>query len=1076
MHGQSLSVLLLLRTLTVVNDNVLRWLAIGLGKRAVASGGVALVLTLGTAGFVLPFILLAWLAGYLADRYPKRTVIIWCKFAEIVIATGAVGTVVWGVCSGGTFASLPVGLWLLLSSLIVIGCQAAILAPSLVGSIPETVPAAKLSSANGLFATVTLAATLIGMAGGNWLADSTPIANTAAPSGIVVGAEANIQLIPSWVDALPTAIVLIGLAIAGWIAAIWLVPRPAADPLAPPPWNALTRTRSDLTELFRSPELSAAAAGIIFFWALGAVAQLNVDQFATEAGATSQGQIVPLLVALLSGIGLGSLLAGKMSTRGVDLGLVPIGASLMAVGAICLAISPAVIFIDGSCNNPAWWFVVTSLLILGLGAGAFDVPLEAYFQAQSPAAKRGSLLATVNLLVFSGIFAASLLYGLLRTPVGSATAPLLSARSIFGIFSILSTAAVGIAVYAAPRATVRIIIASIVNVLYRFRIARADLMPVVGPAVVVANHLSWLDGFIVVLASPRPIRLVVYGPNIQGRFLQMLAKQWRFILFEPRTKSIAQALKTIQTGLANGEVIGIFCEGGISRTGQILGFKRGLEWILERVTAPIVPLSIDGMWGSLLSFSEGRFFTKIPRGCRRPITLTFGPALPIGAHPNEARLALQEITTGVVRGRMLANRFVKKDLLSWFRRFRHQTLAITADGMAAGSQRSLTGADLLATRRPTRTSGAIDSFRTMATLSGLETAYAAVLAGVPLDMSTGQPVNIAIQLDGACGPATYSQRLERIWDWCIAGFGMAQVSSQGPRPPNAPRAFAASSPPSPVLPRRDTNSPRSALVVIDQVNKKGLDWAALAAGAEAFDGACLVHRKDRLLTSLASGDPLYVQLGLLGGALLGIRAVVIDPRLTVQSLIDTIVNEGITIWLGRLDQVSALARELVARPLLKNKFISVLQVVVMPIEDAATLPQVQIAIAEFRDACGIEPVVAFAPRGTGGLVAMNTPPLRSFADHERTNKIDTLGRVNNGVVVWPRAIIRKQMQREPLPLSGVPQDGLPIVIGATLSLPLTTFASHELLAPAACLLEEEFEVDKEGFLVQHWNDTPSVSS
>ena len=148
----------------------------------------------------------------------------------------------------------------------------------------------------------------------------------------------------------------------------------------------------------------------------------------------------------------------------------------------------------------------------------------------------------------------------------------------------------------------------------------------------------------------------------------------------------------------------------------------------------------------------------------------------------------------------------------------------------------------------------------------------------------------------------------------------------------------------------------------------------------------------------------------------------------------------------------------------------------MPIEDAATLPQVQIVIAEFRDACGIEPVVAFAPRGTGGLVAMNTPPLRSFADHERTNKIDTLGRVNNGVVVWPRAIIRKQMQREPLPLSGVPQDGLPIVIGATLSLPLTTFASHELMAPAACLLEEEFEVDKEGFLVQHWNDTPSVSS
>ncbi|MEI7782441.1 MAG: hypothetical protein WCJ18_11025, partial [Planctomycetota bacterium] len=88
--------LLALRVLTVVNDNVLRWLAIGLGKKAVASGQVALVQTIGTAGFVLPFVALAWLAGYLADRHPKRSVIVWCKFAEIVIAAAAAGAVAWG--------------------------------------------------------------------------------------------------------------------------------------------------------------------------------------------------------------------------------------------------------------------------------------------------------------------------------------------------------------------------------------------------------------------------------------------------------------------------------------------------------------------------------------------------------------------------------------------------------------------------------------------------------------------------------------------------------------------------------------------------------------------------------------------------------------------------------------------------------------------------------------------------------------------------------------------------------------------------------------------------------------------
>ena len=175
---------------------------------------------------------------------------------------------------------------------------------------------------------------------------------------------------------------------------------------------------------------------------------------------------------------------------------------------------------------------------------------------------------------------------------------------------LLSLAATGLAIYAAPRASLRIFVASIVHATHRFRVAHAERLPATGPAVVVANHLSWLDGFIVVLSSLRPIRMVVYGPNIRGKFLRMLSEQWRFILFDPRPKSMGQALKAIQSGLTGGDVIGIFSEGGISRTGQILGFKRGLEWILERVEAPIVPLHIDGMWGSPLTFSEGRYFTK----------------------------------------------------------------------------------------------------------------------------------------------------------------------------------------------------------------------------------------------------------------------------------------------------------------------------------------------------------------------------------------------------------------------------------------------------------------------------------
>ena len=915
--GRGFRALMALRTLTVVNDNLLRWLAIGLGKKAVAGGQVALVLTIGTAGFVLPFVVLAWLAGWLADRYPKRSVIVWCKAAEIAIAAAAAAAIAWGVRSGTPFAGLPLGLWLLLATVVVIGCQAALLAPSVIGTIPETVPTPRLSHANGLFAMVTLAATLAGMAWGNWLADGTVVLD---PGGIE-GSDGRLHSAPAWTHALPAGLAVVGVALAGWVAALLLARRPAADPQAPPPWNAVSRSWSDLVSLFSDRELAAAALGIVFFWALGAVTQLNVDQYATEAGATSQGQIVPLLVALVGGIGLGSLVAGRVSTRGVDMGLVPAGAILMAVAALGLALGPRSLFAPSGAVTAGWAWAVGGLLLLGFGAGMFDVPLEAAFQERSPPARRGALLSAANLLTFAGMFVASMLYGLLRSPspwaaapeavaAGTAVAPpLVSARGLFGLFGLMAAAAAGLAVYAAPRASLRIFVSSIVHATHRFRVAHAERLPARGPAVVVANHLSWLDGFIVVLSSLRPIRMVVYGPNIRGDFLRMLSDQWRFILFDPRPKSMGQALKTIQSGLAAGDVIGIFSEGGISRTGQILGFKRGLEWILERVEAPIVPLHIDGLWGSPLSFSEGRYFTKWPRCLRRTVTLTYGDPLPIGTPSHEARLALQELSAIAVRNRM-----------------------------------------------------------------------------------------------------------------------------------------------------RTTRSP---------------ELAAAAAAAEAFDGCCLVRRGDRMLVSLAAGDPLHDSLGLHGGRLLGIRATGADPDPSARSLADTIVRERITIWLARVDQVRSLADAAVAaaagRPGDDEPPPQVgdsLDVIVMPIAAVAGLPAAREASARFREAFGVEPVVAFAPREAGGLVAMNSPPSRATADHEVTLKPESVGRVVSGVVVWPEAAMRTRLGLASLAGRGIADDERrTVVIGATWQPPSGRDDPGDAAVPAACLLDADFDVDKDGFLL-----------
>ena len=685
--------LLVVRILTVLNDNLARWMVIGLGKRAADQVGSsdAAVLTIGTIVYVLPFILLAWLSGWLGDRFQKRTVVVAGKLAEIGIAVATASIAAWGAGSGAVVAGIPLGLWLLMGATGLFAVQTTLLNPSLIGTIPETVPSERLSSANGVFAMVSLAATLVGMALGNWLADLTWVPTGTAPAA--VGWPGSIP----FVNALPAASALLGVAVLGWLVSLRLPAIPPADPTAPPPWNVVAKTLDDVRRLAASPHLAGAAAGIVVFWGVAAVAQLNVDQYAAESGATTQTEVVPLLISLVSGIGLGSLIAGRYSTRGidpgskVDLGFVPLGAALMAVACFALAASGSELFSGGS---PTLYLVVpvVCLLLLGVGAGMFDVPLEASLQEKSPPGRLAAVLASTNLLVFAGMLLASVGYYGLRVPVGEGdqVGPLFSARGVFALFGVLSLAELAVAVYAAPRATLRLFVKMLVLIRYRLEVRHDDRVPQQGPLVVIANHISWLDGFVVVLACPRPIRMVVFGPNIRGRFLRMLADQWRFILFDPKPKSIGRALKTMQSGLAEGDCIGIFCEGGISRTGQILPFKRGLDWIFDRIESPVIPLSIDGMWGSVLSFAEGQTLSRWPRGFyRRRLTLSFGPCLPAGTPTSIARMALQEQAAHAVRSRMTETRSAATDVPRWCRRFGGSVVAVDADGT------QWTGRDLL---------------------------------------------------------------------------------------------------------------------------------------------------------------------------------------------------------------------------------------------------------------------------------------------------------------------------------------------------------------------------------------------
>lgn len=365
--------------LTSVNDNIFRWLVIGIGKDYVDPGDWGNILMVGSAVFLLPYLLLASPAGWLADRFRKVDVIIGCKIAEVVV-----------MCLG-VFAIAIGNVPLLFVTVGLMGAQSALFAPSKVATIPDLVSDKELSAANGWFGLSTVTATIIGMGVGNWLAD-------------YCGDFGQDNL---WAS----AGILVGIAVIGTFISLGIRKSPAANPNAPFPWNAPFQTFKDLKTLFARRDLFIVSLGEMFFWSIGMLATLNIDSFAVESGGLYETWKLPLLISLVFGVGFGSVLAGIWSAGRVELGMLHIGAFFIALFSVALMFTPGQFLANGWQWNAGMILSCFFLMALGTSSGLFDVPLAAYLQKKSPAEKRGAILAANNFLIFTGMFANSIIFG-----------------------------------------------------------------------------------------------------------------------------------------------------------------------------------------------------------------------------------------------------------------------------------------------------------------------------------------------------------------------------------------------------------------------------------------------------------------------------------------------------------------------------------------------------------------------------------------------------------------------------------------------------------------------------------------
>jgi acyl-[acyl-carrier-protein]-phospholipid O-acyltransferase / long-chain-fatty-acid--[acyl-carrier-protein] ligase len=617
--------LLLTQFLGSLNDNMFRWFVVPLGKEVMES---SLALSLGLICFTLPYPLLASPAGYLADRFSKRTVIVACKVAEVLLMILGILAVWLGSIH---LMFVVVGL---------MGAQAALFAPSKYGSIAEILRPEKLTKGNGLMGLVTIVSSAVGFVAGNGLfVQMRRLFDEHTP---ILAARPGLSAIASAATAFIT-VSLLGLG-----ASLMIRRLPIADRARRFPKNMVTSTFAELRLLAGDRTLFRTALGIAFFWFLASLAQMNIDSYGTKVLALGQENIGPLLAMLVVGVGLGSVLAGLWSGEKVELGIVPLGAAGICVSAFLLYLTGnSVVEATVAATHRAFGWSCVWLMFLGISSGLFDIPLESYLQQRSDVKTRGTILAASNFIAYSFMIVAAGLFWLMQAKLD---------WSASTIFLVAGLGTVPVAIYVVcliPQATVRCVVFILSKIFYRVRVRGLRNLPERGGALLVANHVSWLDGVLLLLVSNRPIRMIAWSDYVSGWWINWLSKMWGVIPIRGTDgpKALLRSLKSAKEALLEGDLVCIFAEGGITRTGQLQPFQRGLLRIVEGTDCPVIPVYLDELWGSIFSYSGGRFFWKMPRQWPYPISILFGKPLADPDNVDQVRQAVQTLGVEAVEAR-----------------------------------------------------------------------------------------------------------------------------------------------------------------------------------------------------------------------------------------------------------------------------------------------------------------------------------------------------------------------------------------------------------------------------------------
>ena len=550
--------------------------------------------------FIFPFLVCSATSGQLADKYDKATLIRFVKSLEIGIMLVAF--------AGFWLQHVP----LLMLCVMLMGLHSTLFGPVKYAYLPQHLDERELTGGNGMVEMGTFVAILLGNVAGGLL-----VAVPAIGDRLVGGS-------------------CLGLALLGRVTAQFVPTSPSTDPALRINWNPVTETLRNLALARENIVVFRSLLGISWMWFFGAVFLSEFPAFAKDV-LQGDEQVASLLLVVFSlGIGTGSLLCEMLSRKHVEIGLVPLGAIGMTLFGVDLYFAatavtgtmPAGALVSAAqfIRIGATWRVMADLALLSLSAGLFSVPMYALIQLRSQPTHRARVIAANNILnalfmITSALMAALLLKLGLNVP------------QLFLVTAVLNAVVAGYIFLLVPEYLLRFVAFILSRVIYRFRVRGDEHIPATGAAIIACNHVSFIDAVLLMAASPRPIRFLMdhqlFNVPVLGTLFR-LAKAIPVASQKDDPATYEAAFAEARQVLEQGDLLGIFPEGGITRDGALQPFRPGIMKILATTPVPVVPTALQNLWGSFFSRAEAGVAMKKPfrRGWFSAVGLVAGEAMP----------------------------------------------------------------------------------------------------------------------------------------------------------------------------------------------------------------------------------------------------------------------------------------------------------------------------------------------------------------------------------------------------------------------------------------------------------------